>query len=225
MTPILETARLLLKPLELADAGQIQALFPHWEIVRFLTKVVPWPYPPDGALTFLREAALPAMEQGDAWHWTLRLREKPVQVVGSIGVMKGDINRGFWTALPWQERGLMTEASVAVTDYWFDTLGFPIMRIPKAIENIPSRRISERQGMRVIAVEEREYVSGTWPIEIWEITAEEWRIRRTENFSKTMSLAMTLPIHREERALDRRARHSRLETGMRLSKWLPEPPG
>jgi [ribosomal protein S5]-alanine N-acetyltransferase len=175
----LETARLLLKPLELADAGQIQLLFPHWEIVRYLTKAVPWPYPPDGALTFLCDAALPAMERGDAWHWTLRLKENSAQIVGSIGVMKGsDINRGFWTGLPWQGHGLMTEASIAVTDYWFDTLGFPVMRIPKAIDNVASRRISERQGMRIIAIEDHEYVSGTWQTEIWEITAEEWRARR-----------------------------------------------
>jgi ribosomal-protein-alanine N-acetyltransferase len=52
------------------------------------------------------------------------------------------------------------------------------MRIPKAIENVASRRISDRQGMRVIAVEEHAYVSGTWPTEIWEITAEEWAARR-----------------------------------------------
>ncbi len=178
MTPELETARLLLKPLELADAEQIQALFPHWEIVRYLTKAVPWPYPPDGAVTFLREAALPAMERGDAWHWALRLKENPAQMVGSIGVLKGEVNRGFWTGLPWQGRGLMTEASVAVTDYWFDTLGFPVMRIPKAIDNVASRRISERQGMRVVAVENHEFVSGTWPTEIWEITAEEWRAHK-----------------------------------------------
>jgi RimJ/RimL family protein N-acetyltransferase len=178
MTPELETSRLLLKPLQLADAGQIQELFPHWEIVRFLTKAVPWPYPPDGALTFLREAALPAMARGDAWHWTLRLKENPAQLVGSIGVLKGEINRGFWIGLPWQGRGLMTEASTAVTGYWFGTLGFPVMRIPKAIANVASRRISERQGMRVVAVEEHEFVSGTWPAEIWEITAEEWRARR-----------------------------------------------
>ena len=72
----------------------------------------------------------------------------------------------------------MTEASVAVTDYWFDTLGFPVMRIPKAIDNVASRRISERQGMRVVAVENHEFVSGTWPTEIWEITAEEWRAHK-----------------------------------------------
>ena len=118
------------------------------------------------------------MERGDAWHWTLRLKENPEQLVGSIGVMKGDaINRGFWIGLPWQAQGLMTEASVAVTDYWFDTLGFPLMRIPKAIDNVASRRISQRQGMRVVAVEDHEYVSGTYLTEIWEITAEEWRAR------------------------------------------------
>ena len=44
------TERLILRPLEVADATQIQELFPHWEIVRFLMNRVPWPYPPDGAL-------------------------------------------------------------------------------------------------------------------------------------------------------------------------------
>ena len=52
MTPTLETPRLLLKPLELADAEQTQILFPQWEIVRYLDKIVPWPYPPDGAYTW-----------------------------------------------------------------------------------------------------------------------------------------------------------------------------
>ncbi len=45
-TPTLETPRLLLRPLDLADAAQVQLLFPHWEIVRHLAAQVPWPYPP-----------------------------------------------------------------------------------------------------------------------------------------------------------------------------------
>jgi hypothetical protein len=32
--------------------------------------------------------------------------------------------------------------------------------------------------MRVIAREDRDYVSGRLPSELWEITAEEWRARR-----------------------------------------------
>ena len=70
----------------------------------------------------------------------------------------------------------MSEACEVVTDYWFDVLKFPVLRVPKAIANTASRRISEKQGMRVIAVEERDYVSGRLPSELWEITAEEWHV-------------------------------------------------
>ena len=53
-----------------------------------------------------------------------------------------------------------------------------MLRVPKAIANTASRRISEKQGMRVVAVVERDYVTGRLPAEIWEITAEEWNGRR-----------------------------------------------
>jgi len=179
MTSQLETARLFLRPLQLEDADQIQLLFPHWEIVRHLASVIPWPYPPDGALTFIRDIALPAMARGDEWHWTLRLKTDPDLAIGSIGLKRHESdNRGFWIGREWQRRGLMTEAADAVTDFWFDTLKFPVLRVPKAIANTDSRRISEKQGMRVIATEERDYVSGRLPAEIWEITADEWRARR-----------------------------------------------
>ncbi|HEV2289124.1 MAG TPA: GNAT family N-acetyltransferase [Candidatus Acidoferrales bacterium] len=175
----LETPRLLLRPLELADAEQIQSLFPHWEIVRYLRNIVPWPYPADGAMEFVRERALPAMERGEAWHWTLRLKTEPEQMIGFISLVRGETeNRGFWMGLPWQGRGLMSEACDAVTDYWFDVLKFPVLRVPKATENAASRRISEKQGMRVVGTEERDYVSGRLRGEIWEITAQEWRSRR-----------------------------------------------
>ncbi|HZI32146.1 MAG TPA: GNAT family N-acetyltransferase, partial [Candidatus Binatia bacterium] len=89
-------------------------------------------------------------------------------------------NRGFWLGLPWHGQGLMSEACDVVTDYWFEVLKFPVLRVPKAIANAASRRISERQGMRVIGTAVRDYVSGTFPTEIWEITAEEWRRRRAQ---------------------------------------------
>lgn len=175
----LETSRLWLRPLELGDAAQTQILFPQWEVVRFLTKAVPWPYPADGAETYYRDVALPAMERGDAWHWTLRLKTNPEQLIGCISLLRAEEeNRGFWLGLPWQRQGLMSEACESVTDFWFNVLGFSVLRVPKAISNIASRRISEKQGMRVIATVERDYVGGRFPAEIWEITAEEWNGRR-----------------------------------------------
>jgi RimJ/RimL family protein N-acetyltransferase len=117
MTPTLETPRLLLSPLALSDAEQIQEIFPHWEIVRYLATQVPWPYPPDGALRYIRDVALPAIERGTTWPWTLRRKSEPSRIVGCIDLrIRENDNRGFWL-----------------------------------------------------------YVSGRFPAELWEITAEQWR--------------------------------------------------
>jgi RimJ/RimL family protein N-acetyltransferase len=179
--PELDTLRLVLLPLELTDAEQIQALFPHWEIVRYLANVVPWPYPPDGALTYIRDLALPAIERRELWQWTLRLKTNPRQLIGSVTLStRPGNNRGFWIGLPWQGRGLMSEAVEVVTDYWFEILKFPVLRVPKAVANVASRRISEKQGMRIVERDDRDYVSGRFATEIWEITAAEWAMRKAQ---------------------------------------------
>jgi ribosomal-protein-alanine N-acetyltransferase len=175
----LETRRLELRPLELVDAEPAQTLFPEWEIVKYLANRVPWPYPDNGALTYYHDDALPAMARSDEWHWSLRLKNDPDQLIGVVSLRRSENNnRGFWLGLPWQRQGLMSEAVDVVTDYWFDELGFPLLRVPKAVMNVASRRISEKNGMRVVAVEERDYVSGRFLTEVWEITAEEWRAHR-----------------------------------------------
>jgi ribosomal-protein-alanine N-acetyltransferase len=179
--PELETRRLLLRPVELADAPQIQATFPQWEIVRYLNAKVPWPYPPDGAEKFLRTLALPAVQRGDEWLWTIRRKANPEKLIGLISLTKTENdNRGFWIAPEWRRQGLMSEACDAVTDYWFEVLKFPVLRAHKAIANEGSRRVSAKQGMRLTATEERDYVSGRLLSELYEITAEEWRTRKHE---------------------------------------------
>lgn len=175
----LHTDRLVLRPLQLSDAPQTQRLFPQWEIVKYLNSIVPWPYPADGALTYYRDVVFPAVERGDEWHWTLRLKKSPDQHIGSIGLMKGKpAHRGFWLGLPWHGQGLMTEAVIAANDFWFDVLGFEVLRTPKAVGNLASRRISEKTGMRMVATEERDFVSGRSLCEIWELTADEWHKAR-----------------------------------------------
>jgi RimJ/RimL family protein N-acetyltransferase len=175
----LHTGRLILRPLQLSDAEQTQRLFPEWEIVKLLNAVVPWPYPADGALAYYRDVALPAIDRGDEWHWTLRLKQSPAHHIGAVSLHnhRAD-NRGFWLGLPWHRQGLMTEAVIAVNDFWFDILGFESLRAPKAVGNLASKRISEKTGMRMVGTEERNFVSGRLPCEIWEITAEEWREAR-----------------------------------------------
>ncbi|HWF40154.1 MAG TPA: GNAT family N-acetyltransferase [Candidatus Acidoferrales bacterium] len=181
---------MLLRPLELRDSAQAQAIFPHWEIVRFLNNRVPWPYPPDGVQSYYRDVALLAMERGEEWHWSLRLKSEPDQIIGCITLMnREENNRGFWLGSRWQRQGLATEACEVVTDYWFNELKFPLLRVPKAIANTASRRISEKTGMRVIKVTARDYVSGRLPTEVWEITAAEWQARK--NAARDRRLAET----------------------------------
>jgi RimJ/RimL family protein N-acetyltransferase len=176
----LHTDRLVLRPLQLSDAPQTQQLFPQWEIVKYLNAIVPWPYPADGALTFYRDVALPAIERGDEWQWTLRLKKSPDHHIGAISLHKGrPAHRGFWLGLPWHSQGLMTEAVIAANDFWFDVLGFELLRTPKAVGNLASRRISEKTGMRMVATEERDFVSGKSLCEIWELTADEWHKARS----------------------------------------------
>jgi len=183
--PTLETPRLRLAKLAQADAPEVQAAFPRWEIVQYLSIHVPWPYPPDGALSFIRDRLEPAMAAGHQWHWSIRPKGRPGPLIGIIGLMDGeDNNRGFWLVPEWQGRGLMTEACIAVNDFWFDVLGRDVLRVPKAIANERSRRISERMGMRVIARREQDYVSGRLETEVWEITRAEWHAWRESEREK-----------------------------------------
>ena len=87
-----ETLRLLLQLLQLEDADQIQAEFPRWKIVRYLLNRIPWPYPPDGALTSIRDSALPAIKRDEALYWILRLRAAPGRIIGLISLVREEDN-------------------------------------------------------------------------------------------------------------------------------------
>ena len=71
-----------------------------------------------------------------------------------------DNNRGFWLVPEWQGQGLMSEASDAVTRYWFEELDKEVLRAPKAAVNTRSVNFSQRSGMRLVRREKAHYVAG-----------------------------------------------------------------
>ncbi|WP_411384239.1 GNAT family N-acetyltransferase [Pseudomonas sp. L7] len=174
----LYTERLVLTPLQLEDAPAIQQLFPQWEVVRYLDRRVPWPYPEDGALVYVRDIALPAMAAGREWHWMIRLRGEDPRIIGSISLYdEPGNNRGFWLAPQWWGQGYMREACRVVNAYWFETLSRPVMQVPKAVANHASRKVSEHEGMRLVDTRDGHFVSGPFEVEIWEMTRREWLAR------------------------------------------------
>ncbi|CDG87858.1 conserved hypothetical protein [Xenorhabdus bovienii str. puntauvense] len=173
----LETERLLLRKLAYDDAPQIQQKFPYWEVVKYLdSNAVPWPYPDNGAEYFVNHIAMPEIQTGKAWIWSIRMKNNPDKLIGMIGLYdKPDNNRGFWLSPEYHGRGLMREASERVTDYWFNELDRTVLRTLKACINENSRKISLIQGMRLISTNKKQYVSGRYDSEMWEITKDEWR--------------------------------------------------
>ncbi|RYF43845.1 MAG: N-acetyltransferase [Cytophagaceae bacterium] len=131
-------------------------------VVRYLDSRVPWPYPEEGALTYVRDVALPAIAAGREWHWMIRLHAEPAQSIGSISLYdQPGNNRGFWLAPQWQGKGYMREAR-------------PVMQVPKAVDNHASRRVSEHEGMQMIGMQQGHFVCGPMLKEIWEMKRTEW---------------------------------------------------
>ena len=177
-TPALETKRLLLPPVALRDAGEVQKHFSNWNVIQHIGGGVPWPYPADGATVFLRDNLLPRMAQGIAHAWTLRLRGAAGSVIGMVEFRLppgAEPDRGFWLAEPWWRQGLMTEAVEAVNRFAFEVLRLDSFLEENAADNPASRRLKERSGAVYVGERHSPYLSGETRSEIWRITAAGWR--------------------------------------------------
>lgn len=181
----LETQRLVLKPLAQSDAPWIQREFPHWDIVKYLSHRVPWPYPEDGAESFLRDVCLPQMEKGEAYHWSIRLKTNHEETDEGIGVLSFRMNRdecdghrGFWIARAHQRKGYVTEACECLDDFVFGTLKLDSYEVENVVENKASRRIKEKLGAEHIGAATRDFIIGSGEVDIWKITREQWQERR-----------------------------------------------
>lgn len=180
MIPTLETPRLILRAIEESDLPSFQRNFAHWDIIRNMSKVVPWPYPSDGAFQFYHSIIQP--NQGkNRWSWGIFLKEDLNELIGVIEIFKqqGLENRGFWLAKNHWGNGFMSEAVFPVTDYAFNEIGFEKLQFGNAAGNDRSRRIKEKTGARRIGTRPHEFVDPTFTeIELWEITKDEWALNK-----------------------------------------------
>lgn len=179
-TPVLETARLILRPLEARDTSAIQRIFGQWEVVRYLLAKVPWPYPDDGAATNMAEC-LEKRAKGQQFYWAITLKDGEDQLVGRIDLRPdaGDHEmRGFWLDPDLSGQGLMTEAADAVTAYAFETLDWPHIWVTNAASNRASHRIKEKQGFERVEVTRGQFVFGEDDREVWILTREAWLARQ-----------------------------------------------
>jgi [ribosomal protein S5]-alanine N-acetyltransferase len=179
-TPVLETPRLILRPLRASDAPTIQRRFPQWPVVRFLSAVVPWPYPSNGAEANTARA-LGEMERSEKLHWAITLKGGPDELIGVIDLWPETgmrTQRGFWLDPEYWGRGLMTEAADRVTEYAFTELAWSELYLCNAETNLASHRVKEKQGARIIDRIPATYVSGPGTKIVWLLKRQDWLKRR-----------------------------------------------
>lgn len=177
--PVLETARLLLVPRCAEDNAHLYPLFNDWEVIRFLSVVVPWPYPEDGVEKHWRDLEARAAT-GEEFCWTLRPKEAPDIRMGQINLRAPHLeeHRGFWIGQPYRKRGFMQEAADEITRYAFEDQELPLLRIGARIDNDGSNRIKEKQGFREVGRMRKTYAGEEEHDSIiWELTRAEYLAR------------------------------------------------
>lgn len=140
---VIKTPRLTLRPPRLEDAAAIQPLFARWEIIRFMRTHVPWPYPADGAVTYLRDTLLPDMARHKALAFAMCLGDAVVGLITFKKEEKKDIYEvGFWIGQPYWGQGYMAEALNAALAHYPDIQVYATC----AADNRASARVQEKCG-------------------------------------------------------------------------------
>lgn len=182
--PRLETSRLILRDPELADAPAIQSYFNDWEIIRWLRPPVPWPYPDNGAETYLQDCL--AKQGVSQWIFHISLKSDDT-VIGSVGIrLKEDekgayAERGFALSREKWGQGIMDEASRAVSEFAFTQTRCLRIVAFNALNNHRSHDLKKRQGFthqgsRACDVA---YHGGSDREDIWELQKATWLEVRT----------------------------------------------
>jgi 8-oxo-dGTP diphosphatase len=145
----IETPRLLLRPLRIEDAADIQRMAGEWEVARY-TANIPHPYEAGMA-----EAWIKSHRDDFEIVFAIERREDGA-LVGCIGVEPDRAAReaefGYWIGMPYWSAGYATEALSSLVDHAFATLDVDRARAAAMPENRASIRVQEKVGFRYVGV-------------------------------------------------------------------------
>ena len=145
----IETPRLLLRPLRLEDAADIQRMAGEWEVARY-TANIPHPYEAGMAEAWIKS------HRDDFEIVFAIVRREDGALVGCIGVEPDAAAReaefGYWIGMPYWGAGYATEALSALVDYAFVTFDVDRARAAAMPDNRASIRVQEKVGLTYVGV-------------------------------------------------------------------------
>lgn len=148
-TPILETGRLLLRPMTAADA---QSAYDNWtsdaEVARFMR----WERHRDVSETIAwLKAEETAAQSEDVWNWGIVWKPSG-ELIGSVGLVmnekEGLFELGYNVMRACWGKGIATEAAKRVIDFGRDELGLTRFFCCHAKDNPASGRVMQKIGFR-----------------------------------------------------------------------------
>jgi [ribosomal protein S5]-alanine N-acetyltransferase len=171
---VLETSRLILRSFQKKDLGRLAELMANRDVMRFSLS----PY--------TREQTQGVLQKFLSWNQAGLPSQFAVifrgnnDLIGYCGFLHwhldgvDEIEIGYRLHPDYWNRGLASEAAQAVRHHAFRDL-----RLPKVIslihpDNVPSRRVAEKNGMMI----ERETVFRGFPTQVFAITREQWLAER-----------------------------------------------
>jgi len=176
--PRIETPRLALRAVTLADAPWIERYVSDWEVARHTARI-PHPYPPGGAVDFIR-----GLDSEDGPTFAIERREdrEPVGLIGLELEGPGVAEVGFWIGKPFWGRGYASEALKAVVEHAFLKLGFSSLIALAVPENRASIRVQEKAGLSFTGMTETDAPArdGKRKVERRAIEQAQWQRQRAE---------------------------------------------
>ena len=155
-TPIIETARLVLRPLQAYDLAALHRMLSDPEVMRY------WSTPPHTETSETAawiEDSIAAMARGDASDFAVLLEGR---MVGRVAFWMGNEIGFLFDRAVWGQ-GVAGEAVAAMLRHGFDTLGFDSVRADVDPRNTGSLKLLERLGFRRTGTAERTFKIGeTW---------------------------------------------------------------
>lgn len=176
-TKTIETTRLILRRLKLADA---EMMFCNWTSDDEVTRYLRW----DSHKTIdetknMIQQWVEAYQDDSTYYWGIYL--KYGEMIGSIGItitseydLKGAL--GYKLGNRWWNQGYSSEAAKAVIDYMFRNTDIERIDAFSSIENLASAKVMEKAGMRYEGLLQHYYKTrdGFHDCTLYRIIRNEW---------------------------------------------------
>lgn len=156
---MLETERLILRPIEESDALALFPIINDPDVASGLL-TMPHPYPEDGLVPWIRKAQ-EAMGRKEQYHMVIVLKEPglPMGVcsLSDLSWEHANAELGYWLGKKYWGRGYMTEAVTGIVRFGFEELGLERIYACCFANNPASARVLEKVGFRYEGCARHEY--------------------------------------------------------------------